>query len=151
KTDCWPAEDLAGYVDGEWLVHLTGWLVAPAAHRDGWGDPLDRLEDAVRWFAEHALPQLATACRTSLRDAGGHVPRRGRGVSAVPAELLTSGVSSREVDVLQLLGRRLTNRGIADALVLSPRTVEKHVASLIRKTGAADRAALAALAASLTG
>ncbi|MDN5861379.1 MAG: helix-turn-helix transcriptional regulator, partial [Pseudonocardia sp.] len=141
--------DLGGYVDGEWLLHLTGWLVAPTAHRDGWGDPLGWLQAAVRWFADHDRPQLATACRTLLRDAGGQVPRRGRGLSPVPDELLVSGVSSREVDVLRLLGRRLTNRGIAEALVLSPRTVEKHVASLLRKTGAADRAALTTLAAGL--
>jgi DNA-binding CsgD family transcriptional regulator/tetratricopeptide (TPR) repeat protein len=143
--------ELSGYTDADWLVHLVRWLVAPAAHRDGWGDPLRWLQEAVRWFADHGRPALATACRTLLRDAGGRVPRRGRGISPVPETLLASGVSSREVDVLRLLGRRLSNRGIAEELVLSPRTVEKHVASLLRKTGAGDRAELAELAAALTG
>ncbi|OLT06126.1 hypothetical protein BJF90_18315 [Pseudonocardia sp. CNS-004] len=121
----------------------------PAAHRDGWGDPLGRLQAAVRWFADHDRPVLATACRRLLRDAGGQVPRRGRGLSVVPEELLARGVSSREVDVLRLIGRRLSNRDIAEALVLSPRTVEKHVAGLLRKTASPDRAALAAVAAEL--
>ncbi|WP_133252009.1 helix-turn-helix transcriptional regulator [Actinomycetospora cinnamomea] len=142
--------DLGAYVDGEWLVHLVGWLAAPAAHRDGWGDPVGWLQAAVRWFADHDRPRLATSCRTGLRAVGGPVPRRGRGTSSVPDELLALGVSSREVDVLRLLGRRLTNNGIAEALVLSPRTVEKHVASLLRKTGSADRAALEAHAAVLS-
>jgi DNA-binding CsgD family transcriptional regulator len=141
--------DLAGYVDSEWLVHMVGWLVAPAALAGGWGDPVAWLQAAVRWFADHGYPQLATACRTQLRDAGAPVPRRGRGVSPVPEELLASGISSREVDVLWLLGRSLSNRDIADALVLSPRTVEKHVASLLRKTGTAGRAGLVTLAARL--
>jgi DNA-binding NarL/FixJ family response regulator len=40
----------------------------------------------------------------------------------------------------------LSNKEIAARLYLSPRTVEKHVASLLLKTGAADRAALGRLA-----
>ncbi len=143
--------ELTGYVDADWLVHLVGWLVAPAAHRDGWGDPVGDLQTAVRWFAGHDRAPLATACRTLLRDLGGSVPRRGRGESVVPDVLRDTGVSSREVDVLRLLARRLSNRGIAEALVLSPRTVEKHVASLLRKTRAADRQELVRLAASLPG
>jgi hypothetical protein len=58
--------DLEGYVDGEWLVHLVGWLVAPAAHRDGWGDPVAWLQATVRWFADHDRPQLATACHPAV-------------------------------------------------------------------------------------
>ena len=128
-----------------------GWLVAPSAHRDGWGEPIGALQSAVRWFADHDRPALATACRTRLRELGGPVPRRGRGRSSVPEALAATGVSSREVDVLRLLVRDLSNRGIAEALVLSPRTVEKHVASLLRKTGATDRHALVRLGAAITG
>jgi DNA-binding NarL/FixJ family response regulator len=40
----------------------------------------------------------------------------------------------------------LSNKDIAARLYLSPRTVEKHVASLLLKTGTADRAALGRLA-----
>ncbi len=138
--------DLDRYVDGDWLEHLVGWLVAPSAHRHGWGDPVGWLQAAVRWFADHEQRSLATSCRTWLRDVGGQVPRRGRGTSPVPDDLLALGVSSREMDVLRLLALRLTNSGIAEALTLSPRTVEKHVASLLRKTGSPDRAALIARA-----
>jgi DNA-binding NarL/FixJ family response regulator len=41
----------------------------------------------------------------------------------------------------------LSNPEIAATLVLSPRTVEKHVASLLTRTGSRSRAQLAALAA----
>ncbi|NML81138.1 hypothetical protein HHL19_21345, partial [Streptomyces sp. R302] len=39
------------------------------------------------------------------------------------------------------------NQEIARRLHISPRTVEKHLASLLAKTGRADRAALCALSA----
>ena len=141
--------DLRGYVDSDWLVHLMRWLIAPAAIRDGWGEPVSWLQAAVRWFADHGYAPLATSCRTVLRDAGGPIPRRAPGGAPVPDHLRSRGVSSREADVLRLLGVRMSNREIAAELVLSPRTVEKHVASLLRKTGAPDRVALAALAATL--
>ncbi|MFY1689213.1 ATP-binding protein [Plantactinospora sp. WMMB782] len=60
--------------------------------------------------------------------------------------LPTEKVSSREAEVLRLLGARLSNAEIAAELVISVRTVESHVSALLRKTGAADRRALAVLA-----
>jgi DNA-binding NarL/FixJ family response regulator len=75
------------------------------------------------------------------------VPRPGRGDTPVPPALRAVGVTSREVDVLVLLGQGLTNTAIARKLVLSPRTIETHVANLVAKTGVANRAGLVALAA----
>ena len=49
--------------------------------------------------------------------------------------------------MLGLIGDRLGNKEIATRLYLSPRTVEKHVASLLLKLDAADRATLVRLAA----
>lgn len=141
--------DLTGYHGHAWLLHLTRWLVAPPALADAWGRPVAWLQAGVTWFDAHDHPRLATSCRTLLREAGAAVPRRGRGRTPVPDVLLERGVTSREADVLALLGEHLSNRAIAERLVLSPRTVEKHVASLLRKTAAHDRAALARLAASL--
>ncbi|HZC73709.1 MAG TPA: LuxR C-terminal-related transcriptional regulator [Jatrophihabitans sp.] len=55
-------------------------------------------------------------------------------------------ISPREAEVLRALGEHLTNAEIAARLVLSVRTVENHVSSLLRKLGAADRRELAAMA-----
>jgi len=136
---------LRGYESIDWMVHLTGWLVADRALADGWGQPSRWLQDGVRWFSSHDQPVLASACRRVLTGSGLPAPRSGRGESDVPHDLQVRGVTSREVDVLRLLAARLTNAEIAEQLYLSPRTVEKHVASLLRKTGNASRADLAAL------
>ena len=53
------------------------------------------------------------------------------------------GVTEREAEVLAAVAERLRNREIAGRLHVSVRTVESHIAALLRKLGAADRAALA--------
>ena len=67
--------------------------------------------------------------------------------TVVPARLRDAGVTAREFEVLTLVARRCTNAEIAGRLYLSPRTVEKHIASLLAKTGAPSRTDLARLAA----
>ena len=56
-------------------------------------------------------------------------------------------ISAREEEVLAALEEHLTNAQIARQMHISVRTVESHVSSLLRKLGAVDRRALAALAA----
>jgi len=77
-----------------------------------------------------------------LRRVGAPVYQHRRGLQDLPAELRALGVTTREYETLQLLRIRLSNREIAGRLHISPRTVEKHVASLIAKTGQRDRIAL---------
>jgi len=62
-----------------------------------------------------------------------------------------TGVSAREAEVLAGLAEHLTNAEIAERLVISVRTVETHVSSLLRKLGVGDRRALAGLAATVPG
>ncbi|WP_249998822.1 LuxR C-terminal-related transcriptional regulator [Actinoplanes sp. M2I2] len=54
--------------------------------------------------------------------------------------------SPREAEVLALLREGLTDREIAARLVVSPKTVEKHVAAVLRKTGTTRRTAAVVVA-----
>jgi len=117
-------------------------LVAEAALTDHWGEPVAWLREAEEYFHGAGVPATASACRAILRRAGARVGQRRAGLGRVPESLRRSGVTAREYDVLELVIDRWGNQQIAQRLHISPRTVEKHVASLIAKTGQTDRAAL---------
>ena len=83
------------------------------------------------------------AKRAAAFLAGLGVPtprRRGRGEPVF-------GLSAREVEVLRLVAQGLTNRRIAETLVLSEHTVRRHVANILSKLEVPSRTAAAALAA----
>jgi DNA-binding CsgD family transcriptional regulator len=134
-----------------WYQQYARRLTAEAALADGWGTPVDWLREGAAFFAARDELPIAMACRALLRRAGVPVPRTGRGDSVVPADLRALGVTSREVDVLVLVVEGLTNHELGQRLHLSPRTVEKHVASLLAKTGCRRRAQLGAYWARLSG
>ncbi|GAA1862560.1 hypothetical protein GCM10009836_48570 [Pseudonocardia ailaonensis] len=126
-------------------VHLARLLVAEAALRDGWGDPVAWLREGEGFFFDRGQERLARDCRMLIGAAGAPPPRRRRGSAPVPPALRAFGVTEREHEVLALVAAGSTNREIADRLVLSVRTVEHHIASLLRRTGVRDRGQLAAL------
>jgi LuxR family maltose regulon positive regulatory protein len=55
------------------------------------------------------------------------------------APTLPSLLTTRELEVLQLLARGLTNQQIADHLVVSLATAKKHVANILGKLGVENR------------
>lgn len=69
--------------------------------------------------------------------AAGHPPLRSAKASQ------KSALSPREVEVVQLLARGLSDKEIAQRLSLSPRTVHHHVEHIYEKTGVSGRAAVA--------
>jgi DNA-binding CsgD family transcriptional regulator len=74
----------------------------------------------------------ADAVDAVLGAAGHRVPRRREG----PA-----GLTRREVEVLVLLARGLSNKEIAAQLVVSPKTVGRHIEHIYRKIGSSSRGA----------
>jgi HD-GYP domain-containing protein (c-di-GMP phosphodiesterase class II) len=73
----------------------------------------------------------ADAVEAVLGAAGHRVARRRDG----PA-----GLTAREVEVLRLVARGLSNREIAQRLVIAPKTVGNHVEHIYAKIGASTRA-----------
>lgn len=73
------------------------------------------------------------AARAVLEVAGHVAPRL-----VVPHP---RGLTDRQVEVLRLLARGLSNREIARRLVISPRTAEHHVADIYLRIGVSSRAA----------
>ena len=112
-------------------------------------DAADLLESAGAGY-ESALARLdlAAALRMARRDApAARIESRAREMlaelGAMAAMQPVGGLSPRETEVLRLVARGLSNQGIARELVLSVRTVERHVANVYAKIGAAGRTARA--------
>jgi len=106
--------------------------------------------DAVgaRYDAALARLELASVLRVLLRDgpAAKAEARAGKALAELGArapEARVGGLSAREAEVLRLVAGGLSNADIARELVLSVRTVERHVANVYLKIGASGRTARA--------
>jgi DNA-binding CsgD family transcriptional regulator/tetratricopeptide (TPR) repeat protein len=126
--------------------HLGLRMVAEPAHADGWGEPVAWLRQAEDYFHNAGIQPVASACRSLMRQLGATVSQRRNGSEQVPAHLRQLGITTREYEVCRLLVDRIGNKSIASRLHISPRTVEKHVASLMTKTQQPDREALSSFA-----
>jgi DNA-binding NarL/FixJ family response regulator len=62
------------------------------------------------------------------------------------ANALPDGLSVREVEVLRLVAAGKSNPQIADELVISLNTVQRHVSNILAKTGLANRTEAASYA-----
>ena len=103
-------------------------LCEPRAHR-----PACAAQDAARELRREVTAGRldGEAVDSVLRAAGHRVGRR----REWPA-----GLTTREVEVLGLLARGLSNKQIAQQLVISPKTAGSHVEHIYRKIDASNRA-----------
>ena len=93
---------------------------------------------ALAGFEAAGASRLADVARALLRRLGdrSHVGRKG-----------TGRLTDREVEVLRLVARGLTNAEIADRLFISVKTAGNHVSNILTKIGARSRTEAAAFAA----
>ncbi|GLW59063.1 LuxR family transcriptional regulator [Kitasatospora phosalacinea] len=100
----------------------------------------ERLAAAEATYTTLGATSDAARCQHVRRDLGlGRMAspgRRGYG----------EALSPRERQVAELVGQGVSNQDIAQALFLSPRTVEHHVASVLRKLGVGRKEVAEALA-----
>ena len=104
------------------------------------------LRSALAIFNRLGARPMARHVAGRLHESGAlRIPRGPRASTARnPA-----GLTPRECEVLTLLSSGIRNIDIADRLVLSPKTVDRHVSAILRKLGVASRDAAATEAALL--
>jgi DNA-binding NarL/FixJ family response regulator len=116
-------------------------LLARAMSADDGETAISEARVALDAFDQLGASRDADEAAALLRRLGARVARAGpRGLGTL---------TKREREVLSLLGEGLSNPAIADRLFLSRRTVEHHVANVLRKLGLSGRAEAAAYAARL--
>lgn len=88
---------------------------------------------AERLIEEARAGRLDHECVRAVVEAAGQSPGPARGN-------WPDGLTDREVEVLLLVARGLSNKEVAQALVISRRTAEHHVQHLCAKIGVSTRA-----------
>jgi DNA-binding CsgD family transcriptional regulator len=116
-----------------WLAH-TAYEYARFMHARG-GD------------GERSSALLGEAAMLAERIGLAALLGRIRALDSVPAKThLPDDLSPREVQILGLVARGLSNREIGKALVISEHTAANHIRSILRKTGCANRTEAASYA-----
>jgi DNA-binding NarL/FixJ family response regulator len=96
--------------------------------------------------SEASLDEARAAYECLLRLGAPNEAERARGLAGAAVAAPPLPVTPRERDVLRLLAEGLTNRQIAEQLVVSEHTVHRHVTSILRKLHLPSRTAAATYA-----
>jgi DNA-binding CsgD family transcriptional regulator/tetratricopeptide (TPR) repeat protein len=119
------------------------WLLFVGRARAAAGEEADarrRLIAVEARCAEFGAERLRSLAARELRRLGHRVRRQShRAAEALP------GLTSRETEVVRLVAAGLSNREVAERLVLSVKTVETHVRNVFAKLGVSSRVELAVL------
>ena len=110
--------------------------LAETGDREGAARELRRAHDVFARLG--AQPELE-ATREQLRALGARPP-------ALVAARGAEGLTGREVEIIQLVVARRSNKEIGVALGISPRTVSTHLSNIFEKMGVASRGELADVA-----
>jgi two-component system, NarL family, response regulator LiaR len=92
----------------------------------------DALAEAIRATARGETRLHPDAARTLMQQ-----------VTRKPAEPVPDALTERELEVLRLVARGMSNQAIANELFISDKTVKTHVSSLLSKLNLEDRTQLA--------
>lgn len=128
------------------LSQPGGWIrpfVAPGQEMRPLFDRLDRTA-----FSGNHVDTVIAALGAENTGAIGKVPApQAPSPSSAPQSNLAAPLTGREIDILGLLKRRLSNQEIADILFISPETVKRHLYNIYRKLSVKNRREASAKAA----
>lgn len=117
---------------------LLLWVRVPAPYQEARTRLV--IADACRRLGDDESADREVTAARELLEALGAIPDLAR----LPDS--NAQLSPREVEVLRLVATGATNRAIASQLVLSERTVDRHVSNILAKLRVASRAAATAYA-----
>ena len=120
--------DLDEYVYGALRAGASGFLLKDIRPED--------LQRAIRTVADGGALIEPQVTRRLIAEFASR-PGTGR-----PTAKITEALTERELEVLALVGRGMSNAEIADRLVVSPLTAKTHVSRILTKLSARDRAQL---------
>ena len=122
---------------GRWSDAAAWWAGASSPYDRGLAlarsGQVELVTEAVGVFDRLGATAAAARARATLQASGARVPRATRS-SSHPL-----GLTPREQEVHRLVVRGLSDAAIAETLVISRRTAEHHVASVLAKVGVRSR------------
>ena len=126
---------LTTYGDDEWVfdaIHAgaSGYLLKDT--------PRDALVKAIRGTVTGKTFLDPSVAGKVLEQASSHQTQ--------PATSIASKLTDREIEVLRLIAKGLSNADIAERLFLSEGTVRNHVSAILAKLGVSDRTKAAVIA-----
>ena len=101
------------------------------------------LEDAIAYGLQEE-PAAPAAPGGATPPPPPETPEAAPAAGSAGARRLPAGLTQREADVLRLVAEGKTNREIAATLVLSEKTVGRHLSNIFDKLGVSTRAAATA-------
>jgi DNA-binding NarL/FixJ family response regulator len=126
-------------MDGYQLLASTQALSIPTVVVSG----IATLDDIERAYTERGI----FAClEKQTFDRRAFLRIVGEAREAARAGAILSGLTRREREVLELVAQGLSNKEIAEALVITPNTVKRHIKAIFEKLEVHTRAAAAAKA-----
>jgi len=125
--------------DGLQLLKITQGHHIPTVVVSGLSEP----EEIQRIYSEHAISAYIEK-QAFDRNAFKRILTEAKQAGQSQSEL--SALTDRERDVLDLLARGLTNKEIAEKLVITTNTVKRHLKSIFEKLDVHTRAAATAIA-----
>jgi DNA-binding CsgD family transcriptional regulator len=131
---------------GDWRAAACAWARIGMPYEQALAlaeGPVDALREALIILENLGAGPLAAIVRRRLRERGA------RGIPRGPNEATRAspaGLTTKELQVLQLLAQGFTNAQLARRLHRSPKTVDHHVSAILEKLGVHSRTEAVAVA-----
>ena len=129
----WVAAPYALQIAGDWRAAAEAWRQLGCPYEEARaladGDTAAQVQALAIFDRLGARPAAADLRRAMRARGDAHLPRGPRPTTRANR----FGLTNRQQEILELLGEGLSNAEIAERLVITPKTVEHHVAALLAK------------------